>query len=65
MESEKYPKAEFKGEIKNSDAAFDFTKDGTYSVKVKGNPAMHGVSNDVRPMLKLQSESVKLLKSNS
>jgi polyisoprenoid-binding protein YceI len=45
-ESNKYPKAEFKGEIKNADK-IDFSKDGTFSVKVKGKLTMHGESNDV------------------
>ena len=34
VESAKYPKAEFKGELKNIDKV-DFTKDGTHTVKEK------------------------------
>lgn len=59
VESEKYPKAEFKGEIKNSDKV-DFTKDGTYSVKVKGKLTMHGVSNDVETDAKIVIQSGKI-----
>jgi len=42
MESSKYPKATFKGTIKNlSDV--NFSKDGTYKVKVEGTMDIHGV----------------------
>jgi polyisoprenoid-binding protein YceI len=46
MESEKFPKAEFKGSIKDNDD-INYSKDGTYTVKVKGKLTMHGESNDV------------------
>ena len=46
MESDKFPKAEFKGEIKDNDD-INYSKDGTYKVKVKGKLTMHGESNDV------------------
>lgn len=46
MESDKFPKAEFKGEIKDNDK-IDYSKDGTYTVKVKGKLTMHGESEDV------------------
>ncbi|MEI2740368.1 MAG: YceI family protein [Chitinophagaceae bacterium] len=59
VESEKYPKAEFKGEIKNSDKV-DFTKDGTYAVKVKGKLTMHGVSNDVETDAKIIIQGGKI-----
>lgn len=45
-ESTKYPKAEFKGKIKDADEK-DFTKDGTYTVKVKGDLTMHGETKEV------------------
>lgn len=46
MESSKYPKAVFKGELTNlSDV--NFKKDGTYKVKVKGTMEMHGVKKEV------------------
>lgn len=46
MESSKYPKAVFKGEITNlSDV--NLKKDGTYKVKVKGTMDMHGVKKDI------------------
>ncbi|MGZ5135792.1 MAG: YceI family protein [Flavitalea sp.] len=46
VESNKFPKGEFKGEIKNIEKV-DFSRDGTYPVKVKGKLTMHGESKDV------------------
>lgn len=46
MESEQYPDAVFKGNITNI-SAVNFSKDGTYNVKVTGKLTMHGVTNDV------------------
>jgi polyisoprenoid-binding protein YceI len=43
MESSKYPKATFKGDILNF-KEFNFSKDGTYPAKVKGTMTIHGVS---------------------
>jgi polyisoprenoid-binding protein YceI len=59
VESHKYPKAEFKGEIKNIDKV-DFTKEGTYSVKVKGKLTMHGESNDVETDAKIVIQGGKI-----
>ena len=44
MESDKFPKAEFRGKIDNAAA---LTKDGTYNVKASGKLTMHGVTRDV------------------
>lgn len=46
MESDKFPKAEFKGTIANL-ADVNFAKDGTYNAKVGGKLTIHGVTNDV------------------
>lgn len=46
VESEKYPKAVFKGQIIDV-ASVKFTQDGSYPVKVKGQLDMHGVKKDV------------------
>ena len=43
MESDKFPKASFKGNITNMDQ-IDFSKDGTYSFNVDGNITIHGVT---------------------
>lgn len=46
MESEKFPKANFKGKISNL-AEVDFKKDGTYPVTVTGSMTIHGVTKEV------------------
>ena len=45
MESSKYPKAIFKGEITNL-AAIDFKQDGEYPAEIKGQLTIHGVTKD-------------------
>ena len=42
LESDKYPKAQFKGKIVGFDS-FDFTKPGTITVKADGELEIHGV----------------------
>jgi polyisoprenoid-binding protein YceI len=46
MESDKYPRADFKGTITNL-SELNVSKDGTYNVKVAGKLTIHGVTNDV------------------
>lgn len=46
MQSSKYPKAVFMGNITDLKAV-DFTKDGSYKVSVKGNLEIHGVKKEV------------------
>lgn len=46
MESNKFPKATFKGKIENL-KDINFTKDGTYKAKVSGNLEMHGITKPV------------------
>lgn len=46
MESSKFPKAVFKGEINNLEA-IDFKKDGTYPADIKGNITIHGVTKPI------------------
>ncbi|MGC4101296.1 YceI family protein [Ferruginibacter sp.] len=43
MESDKFPKATFKGNITDL-SKVDFTKDGTYPVTVSGDLTIHGVT---------------------
>lgn len=43
MESEKFPKSEFKGKIQNI-AGYDLTKPGKYTVKIEGTLTIHGVA---------------------
>jgi polyisoprenoid-binding protein YceI len=46
MESDKYPKAEFKGKIANL-SGVNFNKDGQYNVTAAGKMTIHGVTRDV------------------
>jgi polyisoprenoid-binding protein YceI len=46
MDSEKFPKATFKGKITNL-AAVNFKKDGTYTANITGDLTMHGVTKPV------------------
>lgn len=46
LESDKYPKADFKGTISNN-SAVNYTTNGTYNVTAKGKLTIHGVTKDV------------------
>ncbi len=46
LESEKYPRATFKGTIANPEKV-KWTEDGNYPVKVTGKMTLHGVTRDV------------------
>ena len=46
MQSSKFPKAVFKGNIANLKDV-DFTKDGSYKVSVKGTMEIHGVKKEI------------------
>jgi hypothetical protein len=46
MESPKFPKASFKGQVENF-SSVNLKKDGTYKVKVTGDLTMHGVTKKV------------------
>jgi hypothetical protein len=46
MESDKFPKATFKGKITNLDK-IDFKKDGTYTAEATGELTLHGVTKPV------------------
>ncbi|MGN6164887.1 MAG: YceI family protein [Flavisolibacter sp.] len=46
VESDKYPKAEFKGSVTNN-ANIDYTKDGTYTAQVSGQLTIHGVTKNI------------------
>ena len=46
METDKFPKSDFKGKIANL-SDINFTKDGTYNATVTGKLTIHGVSTDV------------------
>lgn len=46
VESEKFPKANFKGNVVNH-AAINYTKDGVYEAQVKGKMNIHGQEREV------------------
>ena len=46
MESDKYPRSTFKGTITNP-GDINFTKDGSYPVKVNGDLTIHGVTKNI------------------
>ena len=52
VESDRFPKAEFKGQVGGSSAE-KFTKDGSYDVTVKGKLTIHGIAKDVETPGKL------------
>jgi YceI-like domain len=58
-ESHKFPKAEFKGIIANNETV-NYSKDGTYAVKVKGKLTLHGETKDVETDGKLVIQNGKI-----
>ena len=59
LESDKFPKAEFKGLIANN-ASVNYTKDGIYPVTVKGKLTVHGETKDAEASGKLQVQGGKI-----
>jgi len=59
IESDQYPKAEFRGSIINN-ADVNYAKDGTYPVKVKGQLTLHGTSKEVEAPGTLQIQGGKV-----
>ncbi|MCB0820880.1 MAG: YceI family protein [Bacteroidetes bacterium] len=47
MESNKFPKSDFKGKISDL-SAINFSKDGEYKAEVEGTLTMHGISKTVK-----------------
>jgi len=60
VESHKYPKAEFKGQVTNL-TELNFTKDGTYKAKVKGKLSLHGQTRDVETTGSITVKGGKIL----
>jgi hypothetical protein len=60
MESPKYPKSEFKGQVTNN-SAINYSKDGEYPAKVKGNLSMHGETKDLEASGKITVKDGKIL----
>jgi polyisoprenoid-binding protein YceI len=59
LESDKYPKGDFKGQILNN-AELDYTKDGTYDAKVKGKLTIHGQTKEIEANGKVIREGNKI-----
>ena len=59
VESHKFPKSEFKGTITNNETV-NYSKDGTYTVTVKGKLTMHGETKDVETTGKLVVQGGKV-----
>jgi hypothetical protein len=60
VESDKYPKAEFRGQIVNN-SEIAYTKDGVYNAHVKGKLTLHGETKDVEADGKVTVKGGKLL----
>ena len=59
VESHKFPKAEFKGQVINN-SEINYSKDGTYQAKVKGTLTMHGETKEVETTGSIVVKSGKL-----
>lgn len=59
VESNKFPRAEFRGKVKDIEQV-DVSKDGTYTVKVKGDLTLHGKSKEVETTGKLTVKGGKI-----
>lgn len=49
VESNKFPKSEFKGRLVNA-GEINYSKEGSYQAKVKGNLSIHGETKEVETM---------------
>ena len=60
VESDKFPKAEFKGSVVNN-SEVDYNKPGTYTVMVKGKLTLHGVTKEVATngVLKVNADHIR------
>ena len=59
VESHKFPKAEFKGQVVNNQE-INYSKDGTYQAKVRGTLIMHGETKEVETTGNIIVKSGKL-----
>lgn len=59
VESNQYPKAEFKGMI-NNNSSVNYAANGEYPVKVKGKLTMHGVTKEIEADGKLVVKAGKI-----
>ena len=59
VESDKYPRAEFKGQVVNN-AAINYAKNGDYNATVKGLLTIHGETREVQSVGKVMVRDGKL-----
>ena len=59
LESDKYPKSEFKGQITNN-TAINYSKPGIYTANVKGQLTIHGVTKEVQTTGTIKVEGAAL-----
>jgi polyisoprenoid-binding protein YceI len=64
LESAKFPKAEFKGQITNN-PEIKYTNDGTYTAKVKGKLTIHGETKDIETTGTITVKSGKITATSS
>ncbi|TMI63368.1 MAG: YceI family protein [Bacteroidetes bacterium] len=64
IESDKFPKAEFKGQITNN-ADIKYTTDGTYPAKVKGKLTIHGETKDIETTGIITVKSGKIITTST
>lgn len=64
VESNKYPKTEFKGQITNN-TDINYNKDGNYNAKVSGKLTMHGETKDVTADGKITIKGGKVIVTSS
>lgn len=60
LESTKYPKTEFKGQVTNN-SEINYSTNGNYTAKVKGKLTIHGVTKDVETTGTISAKDGKLL----
>ncbi len=60
IESDKYPKAEFKGQVVNN-ADVNYSVDGNYTATVKGKLTIHGQTRDIETTGTITSKDGKLV----
>ncbi|UEG51292.1 YceI family protein [Ferruginibacter lapsinanis] len=64
MESDKFPKAIFMGNITNL-ADINFSKDGTYTANVEGSLEIHGVKNNIKTQVEINIKQNKITAKTS
>ncbi|HUR12075.1 MAG TPA: YceI family protein [Flavitalea sp.] len=62
VESNKFPKAEFRGTITNNNT-IDYKKDGEYAANVKGNLTLHGQTHEIETIGKVLVKNGKIAAS--